>query len=62
MKVYSDCDRDESSSYTTLQYKLLNDSVFETTKAFTPANSDKVQSVKKYKWKISNSGTFEFVQ
>jgi hypothetical protein len=62
MKVYSDCDRDKSSSYTTLRYRLLNDSVFETTKAFTPANSDKVQSVKKYKWKISNSGRFEPVQ
>jgi hypothetical protein len=54
--IYTDCDHDESVDYTTLRYKFLNDSIFETTETYIPAKG-KTQETEKLKWKISNTGT-----
>lgn len=54
--IYTDCDHDESADYTTLRYKLLNGSIFETTETYIPAKS-KTQKIEKLKWKVSNKGT-----
>ncbi len=58
MIVYSDCDQDESADYETLDYRLLNDSIFETIETYVPANSKK-QKVTKYLWRISTKGEID---
>jgi hypothetical protein len=57
IEIYSDCDRDASAAYTYLRYKLVNDSTFETTEFYIPANWNKVKSEEKRKYGISGSGT-----
>lgn len=56
--IYTDCDHDESADYTTLRYKLINDSIFETTETYIPAKS-KIQKIERFKWKISNIGEID---
>lgn len=53
--VYTDCDRDESADYTTLHYKLINDSIFETTETYM-SGKGKTKKTENHKWKISNIG------
>ena len=57
--IFTDCDHDESADYTTLRYRLLNDSTFETIETYIPAKSgNKANSTKDkdVKWKINMSG------
>lgn len=57
--IYTDCDHDESSDYTTLRYKILNDSTFETIENYIPANSENKSAINKtqiIKWKLNNQG------
>jgi hypothetical protein len=56
--IYSDCDRDEGRSYITLDYKLLNDSVFETYETYFVRESE-VEKMENLKWKISNKGEIQ---
>jgi hypothetical protein len=53
--ISSDCDRDESLGYTSLSYKILNDSVFETSERHFDANSDTGTAII-MKWKLDQKG------
>ena len=50
MVVVRDCDQDESSDYTTLDYKITGNAGFETTETFIPANNapGKKKTVQRY--------------
>jgi len=53
--VSTDCDRDESADYTSLNYRLMSDSSFETTETFMPAGKTQ-KKVEKMKWKVNKDG------
>ena len=53
--IYSDCDHDESSDYTTVKYKFLTDSTFETIETYIPVKN-KIQKTEKFKWEIAENG------
>jgi hypothetical protein len=62
--IYTDCDRDESSGYRFIRYKLLNDPAFETSEYYIPANagddSSKVE-VHKIKWRVGQGGLIDSI-
>jgi hypothetical protein len=60
--ISNDCDRDESANYETLEFKLITDSTFETTKTYIPSNSNNKKSVsiiQRTSWIISNRGKID---
>lgn len=59
--IYTDCDRDESADYTTLSYKLLSDSILETTETYVSAKS-KAHKIEKLKWKIGDNDIIQLSQ
>ena len=62
--IYTDCDHDEGANYTTLKYRLINDSIFETIETNYAANSkSKVakDELRKFKWKISGNGQIKSI-
>jgi hypothetical protein len=58
MIVYTDCDQDEGAPYTTLNYKLINDSLFQTIETnFSIGSKD--SNVQKTEWKIRADGKID---
>ncbi len=53
--ISSDCDRDESTGYSALSYKILNDSMLETTERHFNGNSDS-GTISVMKWKLDQKG------
>ena len=63
--IYTDCDRDESANYTTIRYKIANDSTFETIKSIYPAHKGpnfNIHESKKSIWKIARNGHIESIR
>ena len=54
-QIKSDCDRDESADFGSLDYSILNDSIFQTIETYVPADSEKAEK-KKSKWKVNDKG------
>lgn len=61
-KVYSDCDRDESSDYSSIKYEFINDSVFRTIESFIPKYSDTISKNERSNWKINRNGIIELIK
>jgi|GEM_PF-6300404 len=55
-KIYSECDRDESTDYWSTDYKFINDSSFHIIESYIPKNSDKILERRKTKWQINQKG------
>ena len=60
-KIFSNCDRDESADYYTLDYRLQNDTVFQIQESIIPKNSDKVSKVGKTNWLINKEGKIDLI-
>ena len=59
-RIYSDCDRDGDSDYTTTRYKLLNDSVFEISENYFPEHSDE-PTISKTRWFVNQKGGIDSI-
>jgi hypothetical protein len=58
-KVFSDCDRDESSDYYSLDYKFTSDSTFQILESYMPPNAEKVTKIEKTSWVVNKEGKCE---
>jgi hypothetical protein len=58
--IYSDCDRDGDSYYTTTRYKLLNDSVFEISENYFPEHSEE-PAISKTRWLVNQKGGIDSI-
>jgi hypothetical protein len=59
-RIYSDCDRDGDSDYTTTRYRLLNDSLFEISENYFPEHSDE-PTISKTRWLVNQKGGIDSV-
>ena len=59
--IKNDCDRDESADYLSIDYKFLNDSIFETFESLTLKHLESVSEVKKCRWKVTGMGAIDIV-
>ena len=59
--LYTDCDRDESSDYKYIRYKILSDSTFQTIETYLPpVSKKKVDSSKTtVNWKLNEKGVID---
>ncbi len=58
-EVYTGCDGPENEDYSSTDYRVLNDSTYETIETFRPANADEKnlpEKITKVKWRISQNG------
>jgi hypothetical protein len=58
--IYSDCDRDGDSYYTTTRYKLLNDSVFEISENYFPEHSEE-PTISRTRWLVNQKGGIDSI-
>ncbi|WP_207513876.1 hypothetical protein [Longitalea luteola] len=58
--IYSDCDHDESSDYSSLNFTILNDSTFETIEKYNAAGS-KNEIMEKIKWRLNQKGQIDSI-
>ena len=59
-RIYSDCDRDGDSDYTTTRYKLLNDSAFEISENYFPEHSEE-PTISKTRWLVNQKGGIDSI-
>jgi hypothetical protein len=60
--IYSECDRDESAGYKTINYKFLNDSLFDITETYLPPHAgenDPGKRVTVMHYRVSRKGMIE---